>query len=231
MAILELEILGSRAKIEETAPNYSLHSGLLVDGKLLFDVGEKEYLEKDPEYIFITHLHPDHAFFVTNELNSLDCTIYAPEKSEEVDVTVLNESIELDGYRITPVPTHHSKLVDSQAYIIAKGGKRLLYTGDLIWINKEYHDKLQDLDLVITDGSYIRKGGLVRRDEETGQIYGHNGIPDLVNLFKKFTDRIIFTHFGGWFYDDIEESRKKIEDPSEEGVSVEAAHDGMKLKI
>ncbi|MFP3950618.1 MAG: MBL fold metallo-hydrolase [Candidatus Bathyarchaeia archaeon] len=229
--MLEIEVLGSQAEVEESAPNYSRHSGVLIDGKILFDLGEREYLKLDPDYILITHLHPDHAFFVTDRVEGIDCPVYGPEKSEEVKIKILDEAIDLDGYKITPVPTHHSKLVDSQAYLLEEGDKRILYTGDVIWINKEHHDKLKGLDLVITDGSYIRKGGLVRRDKETGRLYGHNGIPDLVDLFRRFTGYIIFTHFGGWFYKDIEESRKTIEELSGEGLKVEAAHDGMKVEI
>jgi hypothetical protein len=92
---------------------------------------------------------------------------------------------------------------------------------------KKYHSQLKNLDLVITDGSFIRKGGMIRQDEE-GNIYGHKGIPGLVNLFEDYTDRIIFTHFGSWFYKDIKEARKKIEKLSEK-ASVEAAYDGLEI--
>lgn len=59
---------------------------------------------------------------------------------------------------------------------------------------------LEGSSLIITDGSFLRKGGRVVRDREAGQIYGHNGVPDLINLFRKFTKSILIVHFGSWFY-------------------------------
>ena len=72
---------------------------------------------------------------------------------------------------------------------------------------------------------------MVRKDEETGRLYGHNGIKDLVSLFKGFTDHMVFTHLGSWFYRDIEASKQKIEELGSEDLLVEAAYDGMTLEI
>lgn len=185
-------------------------------------------MDYGPEYIFITHLHPDHAFFVEQEAPAIDVPIYAPEDNEKVDIKIISDKVTVDSYEITPFPTVHSKLVKSVAYLIEKE-KRILYSGDLIWINKEYHDQLRNLDLVITDGSFIRKGGMIRRDDE-GNIYGHKGIPGLVRFFSRFTDHIVFTHFGSWFYKDMEEGRKKMKKLSEK-VKIEAAYDGMELEV
>ncbi len=120
--------------------------------------------------------------------------------------------------------------IKSTAYLVEHGSNRLLYTGDLIWINKEYRRLIGDLDLVITDGSFMRRKGMVRRDKVTGSAYGHNGISDLVNLFRDFTDRIVFTHFGSWFFRDIERSKKEIEALGND-VKVEAAYDGLVIDI
>jgi glyoxylase-like metal-dependent hydrolase (beta-lactamase superfamily II) len=228
---MKVKILGSRANIEISEKHYSQHSGSLIDEKILLDLGERDYLDLQPEYIFITHLHPDHAFFINNKNSGIDVPVYAPESSKKLNVTVLKESLKVDDYRVTPIPTHHSKLVESQAYLVEKISKRILYTGDIIWINKEHHEKIKDLDLVITDASYLRKGGLVRKDMETGRLYGHNGIPDLVNLFKGFTNNIIFMHFGSWFYKNIEKSKEKIRGFSEDNLVVEPAYDGFEVEV
>jgi glyoxylase-like metal-dependent hydrolase (beta-lactamase superfamily II) len=228
---VKVKILGSRANIEPSEKHYSKHSGALIDEKLMLDLGEQEYLDLRPEYVFITHLHPDHAFFINYNIEKIDVPVYTPESSEELDVEVLKESIKVDGYRVTSIPTHHSKLVESQAYLVEKNSKRILYTGDIIWINKEHHENIKDLDLVITDASYLRKGGLVRKDKETGRLYGHNGIPDLVNLFKGFTNHIIFMHFGSWFYKNIEESKEKIRGFSDDNFVVEPAYDGFEVEV
>jgi glyoxylase-like metal-dependent hydrolase (beta-lactamase superfamily II) len=228
---MHIRILGTRGEIEPTAPRHSKHSGVLIDGKLLFDVGEKEFLDYKPEAVFITHLHPDHAFFV-RKFSPFESKTYAPEESRDTRVNILTEPLQLDSYKVTPVPTHHSKLVKSQAYLIEKDGQRLLYTGDVIWIDKEYHPLLEGLNLVITDGSYIRKGGMIRKDKETGALYGHGGIPNLVHLFAPFTKHILFVHFGSWFYKDAEAAKKKLAELGEEnGVSVTPAYDGMEFDL
>jgi ribonuclease BN (tRNA processing enzyme) len=231
--MMEVKILGSRANVKPSAPRHSKHSGVLVDDRILFDVGEEEYLDYDPDVIFITHLHPDHAFFIEKKTRGIDVPVYAPERNEDagIDVNVIKEPMDFKGYSITPIPTHHSKLVKSQAYLVERDAKRLLYTGDMIWIDKKYRGPLKELGLVITDGSYYRKGGLVRKDKETGRLYGHNGVKDLVRLFREFTDHIVFTHLGSWFYRDIEASKQKIEELGSEDLLVEAAYDGMTLEI
>ncbi len=223
---MQIHFLGTRGNIEPSAPYHSKHSGILIGGKVLFDIGEKEFMDYNPEAVCITHLHPDHAYFVKNNKEDFpEVPVYAPENDNRI--TGLSKRIEISGLTITPVPTFHSKHVKSQAYIIEKGKKKILYTGDMIWIKKTYHHKLKHLDLVITDGSYFRKGGMIRRDKQ-GNIYGHQGIPNLVKLFSKFTHHIIFTHFGSWFYKDMQEAKKKL---NSFDLRISAAYDGMRTEI
>lgn len=229
---MKIKVLGTRGEIEASAPYHSHHSGVLVDDKLLLDVGEKEFLKYNPKYILITHLHPDHAFFVRNLENKIDADIYAPEKYEKIDIKNLKRKNKIGPYEITAIPAIHSLKVDSVAYLVQKGAHRFLYTGDMIWIEKKYHHYLKDLNLVITDGSFIRKGGMVRRKDKAGKIYGHRGIPDLINLFKKFTKNIMFIHFGSWFYKDIKKARKKLNKLARGNkVNIITGYDSMEINI
>jgi hypothetical protein len=100
----------------------------------------------------------------------------------------------------------------------------------MVSIHRRYHARLGELDLVITDGSFMRRGGLVRRDPATGKPFGHAGIPDLVDFFQRFTRRIVITHFGSWFYADIADSIRRIARLSD-GAEVSAARDGMVLRL
>lgn len=229
---MKIKVLGTRGEIEPSAPYHIRHSGVLVDGVVLFDCGEQEFLGYRPSHVLVTHLHPDHAFFILHPAQ-LDMAVYAPEPySGQPQIQVMSGEARLDGYSVTPVPTHHSKLVKSTAYLLARDGQRLLYTGDIVWINKEHHPLLSGLDLVITDGSFIRKGGFIRKDPQTGQIYGHAGIPDLVRMFKPFTHHILFVHFGAWFYPDIKAARRQLKDLGERsGVAVHVGYDGMELDL
>ncbi len=61
---MRLKILGTQGNIPLSAPRYSRHSGILVDTRILLDLGEPAYLRYRPRRIFITHLHPDHAAFL-----------------------------------------------------------------------------------------------------------------------------------------------------------------------
>jgi len=227
---MKIEFLGVKGNIEAFAPYYSKHSGVLVDERILFDLGEKEFLDRKPEVIFITHLHPDHSFFVTQEIGELGITLFAPEKSSSLPKLELAQTVTVASHKVSPIPTEHSQKVKSTAYLVEHDSHRLLYTGDLISINKEYLGLIEDLDLVITDGSFMRRKGMIRREKDTDKIYGHTGIPDLVNLFRDFTDRIVFTHFGSWFYKNIQNSKMEIEALSN-GVKVEPAYDGLVVEI
>ncbi len=228
---MNIKILGTRGEVKELAPRHSKHSGMLVDGQILLDLGEKEYLDYRPKAIFITHLHPDHAFFIRKSM-PIDVPICAPERHKNAKIKVPPGPVSLDSYRITPFPTIHSKKFRSYGYVLEKDDQKLVYTGDLILIDKRHHNLLENADLVITDGSHIRKGGRVFKDKETGQIYGHTGIPDLVNFFRNFTANILFLHFGSWFYEDVSKSVKRIRELGKErGVQVIAAYDGMEMDL
>ncbi|MFP4664908.1 MAG: MBL fold metallo-hydrolase [Bacteroidales bacterium] len=225
---MKIQILGTRGEIDASAPWHSKHSGVLINDELMIDLGEESYLQYNPGFVLFSHFHPDHAFFMRKN-NSLKQKIqaYGPEKPEELnDVNLVDEAFEKNGYHITPIPVIHSLKVKSLAYLIEKDGKRLLYTGDMAWIEKKYQKSLGQLDVVITEGSFIEKGGMIRRDKKSGKIYGHTGVPDIIRIFSKYTCRIILMHFGTWFMDDVKAGRDKIKEYSPEDTEVHAARDG-----
>jgi ribonuclease BN (tRNA processing enzyme) len=229
---MRIKVLGTRGEIEESAPYHSKKSGVLINNKLLLDCGDERFLEYDPKYILITHLHPDHAFFVEDEYESIDASFYAPEKCAGVKIKVTKSPFTINGYRIVPIPTIHSVRVKSNAYLITHKRKTILYTGDMIWIEKKYHKLFKHIDLVIADASFMRTGGLVRRKKETGQIYGHTGIPNIIRMFKKYTSKILFIHFGAWFYKDMRNARKKFKALAREyDIEIIVGYDGLELTI
>ncbi|HRN78276.1 MAG TPA: MBL fold metallo-hydrolase [Candidatus Dependentiae bacterium] len=230
---MKIIILGTRGEIKASAPYHSKRSGVLIDNKILIDCGDKRFLQYNPTYILITHLHPDHAYFVRkHEVPDTHASIYAPEKYDQADIQVTNKKFKIGTYTITPIPTIHSIYVKSNAYIIEHNGKRILYTGDMIWIEKKYQKKIGKLDLVITEASFMRKGGMVRRQKDTGKIYGHTGVPNLINLFKKHTDTILFMHFGTWFYKDIKKARQEFHKLAQENnIHIIVGYDGLEVKV
>ncbi len=225
---MRVEVLGTRAHIEVSAPGHALHAGVLIDG-VLFDVGEREYLERRPEAIFITHFHEDHAFFV-KEYAEVAVPLYGPQAWPGLPVRVMRGPVEVAGMTVTPVPTNHSVALRSCAYLVEKDLARVLYAGDLFSVQERYRDRIPELDLAIIDGSFIRRGGLVRRDPATGRDHGHTGIPDQVEFFSQLARRIVVTHLGSWFYHDIPGSVRKVEELGGE-VKVTVAEDGMILDV
>ena len=85
-------------------------------------------------------------------------------------------------------------------------------------------DQLGKLEVVITEGSFFRSGGMLRKDEDSGQIFGHTGIPDLVKMFEPYTHHLIIIHFGSWFMKDVKAGREKIEQLGNKNLKVEAAY-------
>jgi len=233
-----IKILGTRGEIKPTAPYHSRHSGVLIDNTLLFDLGEQGFLKYNPKAIFITHLHPDHAFFTRkSEYPPTNIQIYAPEKYLNSTIKPLKEPITIENYRITPIPTKHSIKVASQAYLIEKKDKeritRVLYTGDMYWLEKKYQPKLLNLDLVITEASFIQKGGMIRRDKIHQESYGHTGIPDLIKLFSPYTNTILLTHFGSWFYNlGATNARRAIKEVAKKyKKKIIVGYDGLEIKL
>jgi ribonuclease BN (tRNA processing enzyme) len=227
---MRITILGTRGNIRPSAPKHARHSGIMVDGKLLLDLGETAYLDFEPRHIFITHLHADHAIFM-KEAVSLSADVYLPERTKRLPgAHVISGPLRFHSYKVTPIPTVHSHRVRSVGYIVESKGKSFFYSSDMVSIEPQYHRRLRGLDVVITEGSYIRKGGLVRIDPDSGERYGHTGIPDLVDFFRPFAKCIVITHFGSWFYKNIDVSIRKVEALGE-GARVVAAYDGLTMNI
>ena len=135
-----VQILGTRGEIESHAPKHSKHSGILVDNKFLIDIGEPEYLNYDPEFILITHWHPDHAYFTrVKKKIKFDVPVYAPELLNNFDqIQIAIEPFIKNGYAITPVPTIHSLKLESQGYIIAKNGKEFFILATWLRFKKNF---------------------------------------------------------------------------------------------
>jgi hypothetical protein len=64
---------------------------------------------------------------------------------------------------ITPHPHQPQQFPSILAYLVERDMGRVLYTGDLFSIQERYRDRIPDVDLVIAEGSFIRRGGLVRK--------------------------------------------------------------------
>jgi len=158
--------------------------------------------------------------------------LFAPETIAGFDdIKVISNTKKFSDYLVTPIPTFHSVKVKSQGYLIEKEGSKIFYSGDLFGIEKRNFSKMKNLNLIITEASFIRKSGMVRRDEK-GNFYGHAGVPNLVEIFKHLTNKILLVHFGTWFFKDTLLAKKKLENLAKvNGVNILVGHDGFEMVI
>lgn len=234
---MKIQILGTRGEIPLSAPHYRKQSGLLIDDQLLIDMGEKSFLKRNPKWILLTHLHPDHAYFVrrkNEEIPPTKAPIYAPETLPflQKKIKILNKKKKIGPYTIIPIPTRHSLIVKSQGYIIKKGKESFFYTGDLVWIDKKYHPIIGNQNLIITEASFVKKGGMIRRNKETGQIFGHQGVPNILSLLSPFSKNFLFMHFGSWFLENVKKGKNQlIALGKEKNKHVIVGYDGLVLEL
>lgn len=228
---MKIEVLGTRAKIKPSAPDYKNHTGFLIDDKILLDLGEENFLHRDPKAIVFTHFHPDHAFFVSeHQIFNPKIHHYGPENHELLpQLRIIEEAFEIQGYKFTPIPVIHALSLKSLGYVVEKEGRRVFFTGDVAWIEKAHLEELGPLDLIVTEATFIKKGGRINRRGD--RIYGHTGIPDLIRLLGQLAPKIVFTHFGEWFYADLKAGPGKIKAMEKEGLELIPAYDGYTIQV
>ncbi len=228
---MKIKILGTRGKIEPKAEGHVNHTGFLIDDKILIDVGEEKYMDKQPEAVVFTHFHPDHAFFVPNKEKFIPkIPLFGPEAHDLIpQLNVIAGKFEVEGYTFTPIPVIHALRLKSLGYIIEKAGKRIFITGDVAWIEKTNLVDLPPLDLVITEATFIKKGGRINRKKD--RIFGHTGVPNLIRLLSPLAKKIVFCHYGEWFFEDTPHNSKLKIKALEEEIPLVPAHDGMELEV
>lgn len=227
---MKIKILGTRGKIQPSAPGYTNHTGILIDDKILVDVGELQYMDHNPEAIVFTHFHPDHAFFVEKkEIFDPKIPLFGPEEQEFIpNLKIISGSFKVGAYNFRPVPVIHALKLKSLGYVIEKDQKRIFITGDVAWIEKADLENIKPLDAVFTEATFLRKGGRINRKKD--RIFGHTGVPDLIRLLGPLTNKMVFSHYGNWFFEDLEESVEQLKKQADDPVII-PAHDGMELEI
>jgi L-ascorbate metabolism protein UlaG (beta-lactamase superfamily) len=195
-----------------------------------------------PIAILITHAHPDHAYGLKDEkiqnwLSEQRIELYSHKEAiellpEELPFTEVKplKAFRIGPFEITAVPVYHSIKAPAVAYLIEVGGQRIWYSPDFLWLKKEQHGHLKDLDVYIGDGSSLTRTLLRRKDKE---IFGHMSVKKQLNLLTRLNPEglphVIFTHFGkeGVEHEDLQGF---LNDLSPE-LSPVAAYDCLQLKV
>jgi len=228
---MHLKVLGTRAKIEASAEAYKNHSGYLIDDKILLDLGESDFLEEKHEAIIFTHFHPDHAYFVFDKvIFKSETPHYGPEEHFLApELLLISDIFKVGDYTITPYPVIHSLNVKSFAYLVEKGNKKVFFTGDVALIGKAVLKNLPKVDLIVTEATFIEEGGCINRKGDS--IYGHTDVPDLIRFLKPYTQKILLSHYGEWFYKDIPKAIERLNKIETEDLKVIPAYDGLVIII
>ena len=170
---MKIEVLGTRGKVEPSASKYKNYSGFLIDDRILLDLGEEHFLERNPEAIVFTHFHPDHGYFIFNdEKFTPGVPHFGPQEHPLLpNLQVIDETLNILGYSFTPIPVIHALNLKSWGYVVEKDNKKIFFTGDVAWIEKAHLKKIGTVDLVITEATLVEKGGRINRRQN--KIYGH----------------------------------------------------------
>ena len=202
---MKIIFCGTRGYIEESSPLHAMHSACLLvyrGRRLLLDFGENwagRLAELAPDWIAITHAHPDHSFglrqgagvpvFVTQESRDLlkdypvaDFRTVAPGRH-----------VAAGPFDILPYAVIHSIRAPAVGYRVAAGSLVIAYNADLVAIERK-EEILTGVDVYIGDGSTLVRPMVRRRGEA---IFGHTTVRAQLNWCRQFgIPRAFIVHCG-----------------------------------
>ena len=232
---VQLRFLGTRGEIEGKTLRHQRDSSLLLTAdsdKLLIDFGEnhKETLSQiKPNWILLTHAHPDHAFGLKE---GTDIPVWMSGESEKAlaDFPIKNKQIfkdkapfKLGSFTVTAYPVAHSTKAPDHGFRIEVGNHVIAYFPDQLEI-KDENEALSGVEIYIGDGAHIYRD--IRRFSE-GKPIGHASMMKQTKMAQQHgVKQIYFTHLG-------EQPLREGKDLDEitEGFGAKIAYDDMTLKL
>lgn len=231
---------GTRGFVEESSRRHRMHSALLVThrGKrLLLDAGANwagRLDELDPDWIALTHAHPDHAFGLRGGTQK---PVYVSAETQAlltrypVRFHVLAPGIvrRLGPFRISAYPVIHSVRAPAVGFRIRVGGVTAVYNADVLEI-PDQSAALHGVDLYIGDGASLTRPIVRRRGAER---FGHASIRTQLDWCAAFgIPRAVFTHCGKALIElDVRELRRRITALAGGRLEASVAEDGMELRV
>jgi phosphoribosyl 1,2-cyclic phosphodiesterase len=238
---LQALFLGTRGYIEESSPLHGMHSALMLlsGGKrLLLDAGKTwtgKLRELRPDWIAITHAHPDHSFALAEEIGA---PIYVSQESRDLlahygtrKFRVFDDGqlLRLGPFRIRPYDVIHSIRAPAVGFRVTADAKTLVYNPDIIAIVDE--DRvLRNVDVYVGDGATLTRPLVRRRD---GRLFGHTTVRAQLNWCKRHgISRAYIVHCGKQLVEmDAAELQRRVDELAGPNLRATVAHDGMLAKI
>ncbi|HEX2977981.1 MAG TPA: MBL fold metallo-hydrolase [Candidatus Babeliales bacterium] len=203
---MKLTFLGTRGNIKIKSKRHLRHSSLLVESgtsKIMIDAGldwKTKLKTINPDAIFITHAHPDHAGGLSPKT---PCPVFTTPESwqevkkyeiEECRLIMPGDPVLAGDLTIEAFEVMHSLKAPAVGFRISDDEHTIFYVPDVVKIKKE-KKALEGVDLYIGDGAIIKRSLLVRKKNNTE--VGHAPIIMQLQWCKKNKiSRMIVTHCG-----------------------------------
>jgi ribonuclease BN (tRNA processing enzyme) len=239
---MKLTFLGTRGNIEARSRLHRRHSALMVKterGRIMFDCGA-DWVERvfalEPDIIFITHAHPDHAAGL--QLGA-PCPVYASAETWRLisaypiairRMILPKQPAHEGGLSIRGYPLIHSLLAPAVGYRVEGGGAAFFYAPDVVSI-VDAETALEGVTLYIGDGAALARP-IVRK--RAGAAVGHTTIRTQVGWCAKAgVPRAIFTHCGTQIVtEDGRTAAARVRRiGKDKGVPARVATDGLELSF
>lgn len=239
---MKITFLGTKGYIDISSKNHKMHSSILFSYKncrVMVDCG-LSFLKKqkkiNPDFIVLTHGHPDHAFGLKS---GAVCPVYATKETwKSLDFSVLEKrvmpiekKVKIGPFYFTAFPVVHSIICPAVGYKIQAGKKKIFFVPDVVYIEK-LKKAFKGIALYIGDGATVTHN-MVRRSKKTKELFGHATVKSQLTWCKKNrVAKMVVTHCGKEIVKNEKKAKKIIEKMGEErGVVVEVAHDKMEILI
>lgn len=218
-----------------------MHSALLLScaGKrLLLDAGSTwagRLHELRPDWIAITHAHPDHAFALAEPT---DVPVYLSEESYErlarypmahPRVFGPGARLRLGPFRVRPYEVVHSLRAPAVGFRVRAAQTTIAYNPDIISIVDEA-SVLSGVQAYVGDGATLTRP-LVRRHGDA--LFGHTTVRAQLNWCKRYgIPRAYIVHCGKQLVQMdpglLEERVDQLAGPNLRAI---VAHDGMRVRF
>ncbi|MBD3335942.1 MAG: MBL fold metallo-hydrolase [Candidatus Eisenbacteria bacterium] len=240
---MKLRFLGTRGYIDPRTRLHRRHSCLQVSyrrTRVLIDWGE-DWLGRwkevpTPRALFITHVHPDHAFGLRD---GAPCPVYAtPDSWEKLESYPIAERrtlrrrkpVAVGPLSLEAFGVEHSTRAPAVGYRISAGRAAVFYVPDLVYIYQR-RAALKGVQIYIGDGATIDRS-FVRKRGDT--LIGHTPVRTQMTWCRKEgVPRMIVTHCGAQIVggDERQLKARLRRMAAERGIDVEIARDGMDVTV
>lgn len=166
---MKLTFLGTRGEVEKTSKLHRSHSAvrLQTHGKsILLDFGiswqDKLKFAGRPDYIWLSHAHPDHAFGLRNE--RIEIPVFMTKETSErlpenkfpfLDRQVVKGSFKFGSIQAREIPVKHSTVAPTSGLIVDTDQGKIGYFPDVLDIPGK--SVLRGLSIYIGDGSSLTR--------------------------------------------------------------------------